>query len=184
MEYYDSINNKLLYSYYSQRNIAMLTNSEVTSVLDGNPNIYSVTDINLFKDDKPYKLVTNLNKDDSDIKRINRKNEHDEQNLSMFLPKDSPNKQPVKQVRSSSVHTREVVKTQIDSEIHKLKSHVENLDHLMENEKNIQLNSFHMKKQQKMDAMKTKETINKKFRVRRGSKLDDLLIAAGYNNIN
>ena len=58
MEYYDSINNKLIYSYYYQRNIAMLTDSEVTAILDGNPNKGHNLDIKLFKDDKPYKCIT------------------------------------------------------------------------------------------------------------------------------
>lgn len=180
MEYYDSINNSLLYSYYSQRNIAMLTNSEVTSVLDKNPKINSATDIDLFKDDKPYKLVT-INEKDNDNKRIGRKSndKNDGLNMSMLLPKDCSKKQPVKQARSSSVQTREVVKTQINTEMDRLKSHVENLDHLVENEKNTQLNTFHLRRQLKLDEMKTKEIKNKKFKVRRGSKLDDLLIAAG-----
>jgi hypothetical protein len=178
MEYYDSVNNKLIYSYYSQRNIAMLTDSEVTAILDGNPNKGHNPDIKLFKDDKPYRLIT-IN---DDLKNKNRK--LDSQN-NMTNSQDIIG--PTKESHFSFVNnqpTKQVVKSRIDSEMDKLKSHVEQLDNLVENVKTTQLNSFQLKRQKKVESMKEKPKNNKQFVIRRGSKIDDLLIAAGKIFVN
>jgi hypothetical protein len=177
MEYYDSINNKLIYGYYYQRNIAMLTDSEVVAVLDKNPNKGKISDIKLFQDDKPYKLITINEETENKIQHRGTRKNKDSEMISL-----TDWNSPKKESSISNVNhtiTREVVKSRIDSEMDKLKSHVEQLDNLMENEKTTQLSSFHIRRQKKFEAMKAKPKNKKQFVIRRGSKIDDLLIAAG-----
>ena len=58
MEYYDSINNSLLHSHYSQRNINLLTNPEVVKVLETSfcADNDKKTNLNLLEE-TPYKIV-------------------------------------------------------------------------------------------------------------------------------
>jgi len=173
MEYYDSINNKLIYSYYYQRNMAMLTDSEVTAILDGNPNKGHNPDIKLFKDDKPYKLIT-INDE--------LKNKNQQLGSQNVMTKSTDDIGLTKESNFSNVNNqpkKEVVKSRIDSEMDKLKLHVEHLDILVENVKTTQLNNFQLNRKKKLEAMKEKPKNKKQFVKRRGTKIDDLLIAAG-----
>lgn len=58
MEYYDSINNNTLYTYYFKKNGEMLQNESVIAVLDKlNSNDGNNTCLDLFNNDSPYKTV-------------------------------------------------------------------------------------------------------------------------------
>jgi len=67
MEYYDSVNNTLLYSHYSQRNANILTNNEVISALDNTkPDKINCIGkkIQVFnQNETPYKTVSAVNLD-------------------------------------------------------------------------------------------------------------------------
>jgi hypothetical protein len=178
MEYYDSINNNLLYSYYCQKNVAILTDTEVISFLDNNPKIDLLTEIKLFnkdhKDDKKEKLQVNC----EDKENIRKTSNH---SRLKFVSLDNKRDISLTITRPINNYSKEILNSRINQEIDKLKYSVDKINDCIEKEITNQVNSFHQRRLKKLgeiSMMKNQNSI-KRYIKRNGSKLDDIIIGAG-----
>lgn len=228
MEYYDSINNHLLYLHYSQRNAGILTNPEVSGILDKiDASEDSGVSANILGE-TPYNLVTQNNTNIENLKRnLFKKNtmlgpngRDSITNLQItyeafiqserYIPsnygninKDKENTMNIQQnsisdypghrksnfsnISSSTRLMRkalhENVKKNTKVEMDKLDSKLITAEHMMSKELDVQKNSFEERKRKKQEKMRSKQRRSMRFKVRRGSKLDDILLAVGINFI-
>ena len=183
IEYYDSINNTLLYSYYCQKNVAILTDPEVVSFLDNNPTIDLLTDIKLFKkdheDNKKEKIQVN-SRDKENIRKSSNNSR------LKFVSLDKKRDISLTITRPINNYSKEILNSRINQEIDKLKSTVDKINHCLEKEISNQVNCFNQRRLKKKGAMSMMMDQNsiKRYIKRNGSKLDDIIIAAGRFIIN
>jgi len=178
MEYYDSINNHVLYSYYCKKNVAVLTDPDVVSFLDNNPKVDLLTDMNLFNEDKKdYKneKITLNRKSKENIKKNSNTSNH------KFLGLDNQRDISILITRPINNNSRDMVNSIINQEIDKLKSTFDKINYCIEKEISNQAKCFLQRKLKKLGAtsMKSLQSSGKKYLKRKGSNIDDIIIAAG-----
>lgn len=206
MEYYDSMSNPQLYLHFSQKNIGMLTNPEVTSVLDlAEKNKQLGSKINLFNNDTPYKIVSHS------LRRLNTMPDGDGRddisqcestyqsgylnthtNGCQIYEEEQPNIEDYTRAkilsRDSNVNGldriqrktfHDNVKKGVQKEMNKLDDKLNQVENIVNQDMDTQKLSFEERKKRKQERMKMKQRRSLRFQVRRGSKLDDILIAVG-----
>jgi hypothetical protein len=207
MEYYDSVSNSLLYSHYSQRNVNMLTNPDVTNVLDNADKSKQVgSKIDIFKqNDNPYQTISKMDvemakrfvfKQNTLFKHHERGSELQDHETYDMMHLEINNKENVPYVnknkttipRSSAISSvdraqkkyfNETIKNEIKNEMQVLESKLDKIENIVSHDINSQINSFEEKRKMKKEQMKLKKRKSLKYQVRKGSKLDEILIAIG-----
>lgn len=200
MEYYDSINNTTLYSYYSRKNSGMLANPNVIQVLDERGGIGEVeTKLDIFEGkENPYKFVhkDKLNGKYKNVyKQNNLFNYRERESLSsnfIVVDKEVNNggnnrnvNAPLKRnstfsqlVKTRQKEQREGIKKEIINKFDNLDIKLNKMTNLVNRNIEGQTTSFEQRKKEKLEKMKSKKKLSRRFLVRRGSKLDDILVAA------
>lgn len=197
MEYYDSINNTLLYSHYSNRNIKMLLNPEVISALDKSKSRKSKDLPSLeILDDSPYKTVdepkfniniykqnTMFTSRDSSLTNPFSQLEYDFNNFLTINDQDSSiissdfKKRSFTTLNKNKKEFFEVCKKEAKSEVNNLEFKLNKIEDLMSEDLNSQMDLFEERKQKKKERLRIKPRKSMRYMVRKGSKLDEVLIA-------
>jgi hypothetical protein len=174
MEYYDSVENKTLYSHYSQRNIALLTNSEVTEILDKNGGVDFSAEIDLFATQKPAQAKKSV------LFELNDSQSHYNFNNSKGLRKSLLSDLDNKSTATNKRANKDMIRKAVKQEIEKYNTSLKNVDLVLKHEIDSQMNNFNEKRKYKIEKQeeKLRSRKSRQFIVRRGSKLDDILIAA------
>ena len=188
MEYYDSINNSLLHSHYSQRNINLLTNPEVVKVLETSQsdnkssNDNKLSNLNILEE-TPYKIVDKEMIKKSVFKQNTMKNLFDDAGMSSYNYNDGVSRLNSGYDTNSNVTSNRVKKEElkkgIKSEVEKLENKMNSISNIMNDQLSSQTSSFLERKNQKFERMRRKSRRSMRYKVRKGSKLDDILIAVG-----
>lgn len=184
MEYYDSVNNNILYSHYLQKNTNFLINPEVITILDKSEKTNGIK-INIIEN--PYKIISQSgqyrNKHSfisSNETTISLKNDLNGHAISLT---EIPFTRALTQFDFTKKSTKyNEIKQQSLDEIEKSNVNLDKIIFQMENELNIQKNSFELTKKKRLEKIKLKPRKSKRFITRRGSKIDDVLITASIIN--
>ena len=194
MEYYDSINNPLLYSHYCQRNTNMLVNPEVISVLDQSEGKDISVKIEVIHD-HPYKIISN--RDNAYLKKnlfkqnslINNQRESEFWLENEFeydkKRKDSTSYSEMGHSSSHYMEKKQInqeLKKGVQTEFEKLETKLNNIENILDSDIVTQKSSFEERKKRKQDKIRNKPRKSHRFMVRKGSKLDDILVAVGMIN--
>jgi hypothetical protein len=205
MEYYDSINNPILYSHYSNRNIKMLINPEVVAALDKSKGRKSKDLPSLeILDDTPYKIVdqpkfnlniykqnTMLSGRDSYLTNGLNQLEYDFNNFLTVNDQESTIlssnfiKRSYTTMNKNKKEFFEVCRKEAQSEVNNLETKLNKIEDLMSEDLNSQMDLFEERKRKKRERLRVKPRRSMRYMVRKGSKLDEILIAVGkkYKNI-
>ena len=200
MEYYDSVNNPMIYSHYSSRNINMLINPEVTAVLDkfGGRKSKDLPSIEILND-SPYKTISNKtfnldvyrkntllsHRESIDLGRLSQlgfnpllttHNFRDERE-SVISVDSRQRAQSTK--KENKRHLIDECRKGVQSEIKSLEEKMNNIENLIDKNLDQQYDSFIERKKRKKDKLRAKQRKSMRYMVRKGSKLDEILIAVG-----
>jgi hypothetical protein len=228
MEYYDSIGNSALYTYYSQKNLNFLINSEVNLELDksnGNDNINGKANrkVHILNNETPYKLVQLPNgretkhnlpiykqntlisfSGDAGNAYLENYEKYVQKEMLMMTNNNSRKNSKesekymtqIKKISSSTLYScskygkrkknEEDVKKEMIFILEKLNSNLASIKMLVDKDINEQKKVFEEKKLNKLKHIKgskKRQSIVVPNATRRGSKIDEILIAAGNLNI-